>query len=192
MSIFDSIKHRIEKGFWSLSHKIEKGLKDTGTDIKREIKTVGNETETTLRHTTHDLEHELKQAGDEIADGLTKGFGDLVALAEQGILDDALDKIADYAEKAAFDGSAPIPLRTAFLDIEVTDAKALARWIRSLVENGLPTSKSDWRHAIVELAPKAITIKPGVPLIAQLVNRIPLEELEETALDKLLREAGLE
>ena len=62
-----------------------------------------------------------------------------------------------------------------------------------LVENGLPTSKSDWRHAIVELAPKAITIKPGVPLIAQLVNRIPLEAIsEETALDKLLREAGLE
>ena len=192
MSIFDSIKHRIEKGFWSLSHRIEKGLKDTGTDIKREIKTVGNETETGLRHTVHGLEHDLKVAGDEIADGLTKGFGDLVALAEQGILDDALGKIADYAEKAAFDGSAPIPLRTAFLDIEVTDAKALARWIRSLVENGLPTSKSDWRHAIVELAPKAITIKPGVPLIAQLVNRIPLEELEKTALDKLLREAGLE
>ena len=192
MSIFDSIKHRIEKGFWSLSHRIEKGLKDTGTDIKREIKTVGNETETTLRHTTHELEHGLKVAGDEIADGLTKGFGDLVALAEQGVLDDALDKIASYAERAAFDGSAPIPLRTAFLDIEITDAKALARWIRSLIENGLPTSKADWRHAIVELAPKAITIKPGVPLIAQLINRIPLEELEKTALDKLLREAGLE
>ena len=89
-----------------------------------------------------------------------------------------LDKIADYAEKAAFDGSAPIPLRTAFLDIEVTDAKALARGgYGHLVENGLPTSKSDWRHAIVELAPKAITIKPGVPLIAQLVNRIPLEAI---------------
>ena len=88
-----------------------------------------------LRHTAHGLEHDLKQAGDEIADGLTKGFGDLVALAEQGILDDALDKIADYAEKAAFDGSAPIPLRTAFLDIEVTDAKALARgyghWLKT-------------------------------------------------------------
>ena len=192
MSIFDSIKHRIEKGFWSLSHRIEKGLKDTGTDIKHEIKTVGNETEASLRHTAHGLEHDLKQAGDEIADGLTKGFGDLVALAEQGVLDDALDKIADYVEKAAFDGSAPIPLRTAFLDIEVTDAKALARWIRSLIENGLPTSKSDWRHAIVELAPKAITIKPGVPLIAQLVNRIPLEAISKTALDKLLREAGLE
>ena len=79
-----------------------------------------------------------------------------------------------------------------FLILKITDAKALARWIRSLIENGLPTSKADWRHAIVELAPKAITIKPGVPLIAQLINRIPLEELEKTALDKLLREAGLE
>ena len=192
MSIFDSIKHRIEKGFWDLSHRIEKGLKDTGTDIKHDIKTVGNETETSLRHTTHGLEHELKKAGDEITDGLTKGFGDLVALAEQGVLGEALDKIADYAEKAVFDGSAPIPLRTAYLDIEVTDAKALARWIRSMIENGLPTSKSEWRHIIIELAPKVITIKPGVPLIMQLINRIPLEGLEDAAIDKLLREAGLE
>ena len=192
MSIFDSIKHRIEKGFWDLSHRIEKGLKDTGTDIKHDIKSEGNQAEASLRHTTHDLEHDLEQAGSEIKEGLTQGFGDLVALAEQGVLGEALDKIADYAEHAAFDGSAPILLRTAFLDIEVTDAKALARWIRSLIENGLPTSKSKWRHAIVELAPKAITIKPGVPLIAQLVNRIPLEELEDAALDKLLREAGLD
>ena len=61
-----------------------------------------------------------------------------------------------------------------------------------MIENGLPTSKSEWRHIIIELAPKAITIKPGVPLIAQLINRIPLEGLEDAALDKLLREAGLE
>ena len=144
------------------------------------------------RHTTHELEHHLKDVGSEIEDGLTKGFGDLVELAEEGVLGDALDRIADYAEDAVFDGSAPIPLRTAFLDIEVTDAKALARWIRSMIENGLPTSKSEWRHIIIELAPKAITIKPGVPLIAQLINRIPLEGLEDAALDKLLREAGLE
>ena len=192
MSIFDSIKHRIEKGFWDLSHRIERGLKTTGTEIEHDIKAVGNKAEASLRHTTHGLEHDLKEAGDEIADGLTKGFGDLVALAEQGILGEALDKIADYAEKAVFDGSAPIPLETAFLDIEVTDAKALARWIRSMIENGLPTSKSEWRHIIIELAPKAITIKPGVPLIMQLINRIPLEELEDAAIDKLLREAGLE
>ena len=192
MSVFDSIKHKIEKGFWDLSHKIERSLKKTGTDIEHEIQDVGNQAKTSLRHVSNDLEHDLKQAGDEITDGLTKGFGDLVALAEQGILGDALDKIADYAEKAAFDGAAPIPLETAFLDIEVTDAKALARWIRSLIENGLPTSKSDWRHAIVELAPKAITIKPGVPLIAQLVNRLPLEGISKSALDKLLREAGLD
>ena len=111
MSIFDSVKHRIEKGFWDLSHKIEKGLKKTGTDIEHEIQDVGNQAKTSLRHVSNDLEHDLKQVGSDIEDGLTKGFGDLVALAEQGILGDALDKIADYAEKAAFDGSAPIPLR---------------------------------------------------------------------------------
>ena len=114
MSIFDSVKHRIEKGFWDLSHRIERGLKTTGTEIEHDIKAVGNKAEASLRHTTHDLEHDLKKAGDEIADGLTKGFGDLVALAEQGILGEALDKIADYAEDAVFDGSAPIPLRDGF------------------------------------------------------------------------------
>ena len=192
MSIFDSIKHKIEKGFWDLSHRIEKGIKSTGTDIKHDIKVVGNDTEAALRHTTHELEHQLKDVGSEIEDGLTKGFGDLVKLAEEGVLDDALDRIAGYAEHAVFDGSAPIPLETAFLDIEVTDAKALARWIRSMIENGLPTSKSEWRRIIIELAPKAITIKSGVPLIMQLLNRIPLEGLEDAALDKLLREAGLD
>ena len=80
---------------------------------------------------------------------------------------------------------------TAFLDIEVTDAKALARWIRSMIENGLPTSKSEWRHIIIELAPKAITIKPGVPLIAQLINRIPLEGLEDAALINYFVKRGL-
>ena len=93
------------------------------------------------------------------------------------MLQPALDKIADYAEHQIFDGSAPIPLHTAYVDIEITDAKLLARTIRDMIENGVPTSKSEWRKIIVSLAPKAITIKPGIPLIAQLINRIPLEKL---------------
>ena len=83
--------------------------------------------EATLNHTVHDLEHQLKEVGDEITDSLTKGFGDLIALAEQGVLGEALDKIADAAEKEIFEGDASIPLETAYLDIEITDAKALAR-----------------------------------------------------------------
>ena len=60
-----------------------------------------------------------------------------------------------------------------------------------MIENGLPTSKSEWRHAFFQLAPKAIAVKTGFPLVVQLVNRIPLEGIEKDVLDKLLREAGL-
>ena len=192
MSIFDSVKHKIEKALKSLGSKIEKGIKSTGHQIEGEIKHVGTDIEHQIKHVGTDIEHELREIGDEIADGLTKGFGDLIALAEQGVLGEALDKIADAAEKEIFEGDAPIPLKTAFIDIEITDAKALARVIRRMIEDGLPTSKSQWRHIIIELAPKAITIKPGVPLIAQLCKRIDLEGLEASALDAALRKAGLD
>ena len=202
MSIFDKPKHEAEKWLKKIGASIEKNLKKVGADAEHNIKATANkathdvqatlhDAESTLNHTASDLEHHLKEVGDEIADGLAKGFGDLVELAESGLLDKALEKIADYAEKTAFEGDAPIPLRTAYLDIELTDAKLLARTIRQMINDGLPTSKSEWRHIIVKLAPKAIKVKPGIPLIFQLLHHLDLQGLEETALDKVLQEAGL-
>ena len=158
------------------AHQVE----HAADDAKQEVKAMGLK-----------VEQHLNELSQGITDDLAKGFGELVELAENGALQPALDKIATYAEGQVFGGSAPIPIHTAYVDIEITDVKLLARTIRDMVEHGVPTSKSEWRKIIVGLAPKAVTIKPGVPLIAQLINRIPLEGLEEAAIDKLLKEAGL-
>ena len=167
---------RVKHEATTASHKVE----HAADDAKQEVRAIGLK-----------VEQHLNELGKEITDELSKGFGELVELAENGALQPALAKIADYAEKQVFDGSAPIPIHTAYFDIEITDAKLLARTIRGMVEHGVPTSKSEWRKIIVGLAPKAVTFKPGVPLIAQLINRIPLEGLEEAAIDAALKEAGL-
>ena len=69
--------------------------------------------------------------------------------------------------------------------------ETLARVIKDAINNGLPTSKSEWRHIIVDLAPVAVTPKVGIPLASMVAKRIPLENLERQALDKLLQEVGL-
>lgn len=195
---FNRVKREAESGIKKIKNEANSAVNrvkreaDTAKNkATSEINHIVNDTEKELKNVGSDIEQHLHEIGEDIADGLQKGFGDLVELAEQGALEPALDKIASYAEHAVFDGSAPIPLRTAYLDIELTDAKRLARTIRDMIQNGIPTTKSQWRHIIVDLAPVAVTIKPGVPLIAQLVNRIPLKNLEREALDKILQEAGL-
>ena len=132
-----------------------------------------------------------KDIGDKVADGLSDAFGELVDLATKGVLKEALEKITDEAEKEIFEGDAPIKLETAYLDIILTDAKLLARTIREMVKEGVPTSKREWRYIIMDLSPKAIKIKPGIPLIAQLTKKIPLEDLERKALEAILKKAGL-
>ena len=192
---FEKVKNEAESGIKKIKNQTDAGVKtiEHETDTaKHKVNNIIIDAEKELKDTEIDIEKHLHEIGEDIADGLAKGFGDLVELAEQGALAPVLDKIAGYAERTVFEGSAPIPIRTAYIDIELTDAKLLARTIRDMIQNGIPTSKSEWRQIIVDLAPVAVTIKPGVPLIAQLINRIPLEGLERTALDKLLREAGLE
>ena len=191
---FNKVKHEAEDGIKRIKHEGDSAV----SRVKHEAQTAAHQVEHAVDAAKQEVkavelnvEQHLNELGQDIEDGLAKGFGELVELAESGVLQPALDKIADYAEHQIFDGSAPIPLHTAYVDIEITDAKLLARTIRDMIENGVPTSKSEWRRIIVSLAPKAITIKPGIPLIAQILNRIPLEHLEEEALDAALKKAGL-
>ena len=191
MSIFSNPKHEIEKWFKSFKSKIEASIKKLAHQLEGHLKKVAHDAEGQIESTAHDVEAHLHEVGDDIADGLAKGFGGLVALVEQGILGEALEEIEKYALKEVFEGDAPIPLETAFIDIEITDAKLLARTIRQMINEGLPSTNAEWRRIIIQLAPKAIRIKAGLPLVMQLCKRIPLEQLEEVAIDKLLREAGL-
>ena len=177
------IKHEADDGVNSVKHEARTAahqVEHAADDAKQEVRAMGLK-----------VEQHLNDLGKEITDDLANGFGELVELAENGALQPALDKIATYAEQQVFDGSAPVPIHTAYVDIEISDVKLLARVIRDMVEHGVPTSKSEWRKIIVSLAPRAVTIKPGIPLIAQLINRIPLEGLEEAAIDAALKEAGL-
>ena len=202
MSVFDSVKHKIERALKSLGSKIEKGLKSTGHQIESnlksaghkiegEIKHVANEAEHKIKEVGNEIEHDLKEIGEQIQESINLGVAELIELAEHGILGEALEKILAAIDKEISHGDAPIVLKTTYFDLEVTDAKQFARVIRDALNNGLPTSKSAWRHIIVDLAPVAVTPKVGIPLVSMVAKRIPLEDLERQALDKLLQEIGL-
>lgn len=191
MSIFDKPKRAIEKALKSLGKKIEGQLKKLGNTIEAQLKETGTEIEGELHEVSHQIESELHEIGDEIKASFVSAVSELIELAEQGILHEAFEKILGYLDKEISHGDAPIVLRTTYLDIEVTDAKHFAKVLRDILDKGLPTSKSAWRHIIVDLAPTAVHPKIGIPFISMVAQRIPLEDLEHTALDKLLQEAGL-
>ena len=188
--IYDQI-HSVRKVVDTLEGKVHSELTKALDGIEKEVNSAIDKVKKEASETAKTVAELEKNIGDQIARSLSDVFGELVELSEKGILKDALDKIAAVAETEVFEGSAPIVLRTAYLDIELTDAKLLARTIRDMVKEGVPTSKREWRYIIIDLAPVAIEIKPGIPLIAQLTKKIPLKNLERKALEELLKKAGL-
>ena len=191
MSVFDSVKHKIEKALKSLGSKIEKGLKSTGHKIESDIKHAANEAEHQLKEVGNEIEHDIREIGEKIEASINLGVAELIELVEDGVLGEAFEKILAAIDKEISHGDAPINLQTTYFDLEVTDAKHFAKVIRDAIDNGLPTSKSAWRHIIVDLAPVAVTPKVGIPFVSMIAKRIPLEDLERQALDKLLQEVGL-
>lgn len=191
MSIFDKPKYEVEKFLKSLGSKIEKQLKSVGHTLEAQLKKTGSNIEHDLNSVGHEIEGQLHEVGDEIKASFHAAFSELIELAEQGVLQEAFEKMLGYLEKEISHGDAPITWRTAYLDIEVADAKHFARVLRGILDEGLPTSKTAWRHIIVDLAPTAVHPKIGVPFISVIAQRIPLDDLERSALDTLLQEAGL-
>lgn len=191
MSVFDSIKHKIEKSLKSLGGKIESGLKSTGNKIEGELKHTGVKITHDIKDLENQVTRDLNELANDLETGLNAGVSELIELVEKGVLGEALEKIIDAIEKEIGHGNAPIKWKTAYFELEVLDAKAFARIIRDAINNGLPTSKAEWRKIIVEIAPVAITPIIGIPLISTIVKRIPLEDLEREALNELLKKCGL-
>ena len=179
--------HEVSESVNNQIGKLRGQLDKTIDEVEKGVSKAVDEVETTA----NEAKSKVDDLGNEIAKGLNQGFGELVELVQNGALKPAFDKILSELQKEIFEGDAPIVLRTAYLDIELTDAKELARVIRDMITEGLPTSKREWRYILVYLAPVAIEIKPGIPLIAQVTKRIPLEDLERSALEALLKKAGL-
>ena len=191
MSVFDSVKHKIEKALKSLGNKIEKGLKSTGHQIEGEIKHAGTEVEHQIKEVGNEIEHDIREIAKQIEASISLGVAELIELVEDGVLGEAFEKILDAIDNELSHGDAPINWGTTYFDLEILDAKNFARVIKDAINNGLPTSQSQWRHIIIDLAPVAVTPKIGIPLVSMVAKRIPLENLERQALDKLLREIGL-
>lgn len=191
MSIFSNPKKEIEKIVKKFVGSAKKEINKLAAAVKKSIKDLGSKVELEIENTGHDIEHELREVGDEIQESLHRSLQDLVELAESGLLEAALEKGLAIVDKEISHGDAPVVWKTEFFKMEIVDAKRVARVVQDAIDNGLPTSKSEWRQIIVDLAPTVIEVTPGVPLVSSLGRKLNLEDIESEALDKLLQEIGL-
>ena len=186
-SAINKIKREADAG----AKKIKREAEGIVSKTKHDIEGIAHDAENSIKHVADDAEKKLEAIGEDIAESMQYAVAELAELATSGLLEEALNKALDFLEKEIDHGKAEIKITTTYVNIVLTDAKLAARVIRDAIKSGLPTDKSGWRKIIVDLAPKAVEIKPGIPLIAGLVSKIPLEALEKKALDELLKKAGL-
>jgi len=161
MSVFDSLKHKIEGGFKSLGHKIESELKHAGHEIEGDLRKLESEAQVGLKKLNTELQHDLKQVGASLEKELSSVMDQITG----AVVRDAIHRTLSVLQSPYAPSNFEIEIGPLTLDFsDLGDRVADVILVLEEHVSHVPVSREDIIKFVVALSPTTVTLGIGISL----------------------------